>query len=194
MHGVSRSSKTIMPIVFVVALSVRAWAAAPICSLCQQVDGITKQLQALNYSNQDDNFKGKEIARDYVLPLLLEFGEVSKAASNRIPVFNSLLSLLQAAAPYDGEGALMITLAGEIRNDATLKSAYAAYTKTLPQSPQSAGYCNAQLLVTDVTWQTCMLNAGMTGQDTNNPQVSAKAAQCKVTFNYDTCLASAPKK
>jgi hypothetical protein len=88
----------------------------------------------------------------------------------------------------------MNTLADEIRNDATLKSAYTAYTKTLPQSPQSASYCNAQLLVTNVTLQTCFLNAGMTGQDTNNPQVSAKVAQCKVTFNYDTCLASAPKR
>jgi hypothetical protein len=67
-----------------VTLSAGGGQAAPICSLCYQLDTITKQLQALDYTNHDDNYKGKGIAEWYVLPLLLEFGEVSKAASNRI--------------------------------------------------------------------------------------------------------------
>jgi hypothetical protein len=173
----------------VTLLSAPSWAATPICSVCEAIDNITKQLQALNYSKSDDKVKGEQTVSS-ALPLLVEFGEVAKTAPDRMQIFNSFLNLSLAAGPYDGEGAFINTLTSEMRSDPILKAAYTKYTKALPQSPQSAAYCNARLLVTSVGNQACFLNARMTGQDSNNPLTSDKAAQCKDTFNYDTCLAS----
>lgn len=193
-HMTCSASRILLLLLCIFSISSRSWAASTLCSACYSIDNLTKEFKAIDYSNDVEMANGGGKIDSVAVPLLQEFGEISKTAPDRIKLFKSLLALVLAATPYDFEAELAHVLAKQIKGDSTLRSAYADYIKALPDSPQSDGYCTAQLMRTTVDEIVCDLNAGITGQDVANEQQAAKAQKCVKPFNYGECLSAATKQ
>jgi hypothetical protein len=163
---------------FAIFFSTYSWAASSPCSMCDQIDSVTKILQTLNFSNPDEASKGEHEVQALAVPLLQKFDRISKKDPNRIMIFNSLLALTQVAQLYDGEGQLTNALVTKIQSEPTLKVAYAKYANGLPTSPGIQGYCTAQLLQIAVNTDICHINAGVIGQDTTSSQQTSNVERC----------------
>jgi hypothetical protein len=166
------------------AISANAKTAA--CTACSKTDQLTSDLKALNYFKSSDQMKGQQDAEAATLQLS-DFSKVSKSDSNRTQLFKSLLGLVREAGLYDGESSLADILAGELKDDAGLRSLYTAYIKTAPKAPR-AEYCKTRRMETSVAQDLCYKGAGMTGQDAANDQQDQKSKNCIRAFNADSCL------
>lgn len=153
------------------------------CEACENAASLTKEIEKLNYSKDDDRFKGGEKSRAAVKQLQ-DFDQLSKTSKERLSIFKNLLVLSREAAPYDEEGQIADVLADILKRDATLKGEFAAYAKTMPKAAKAES-CKSELFSSNVNEALCEQEKGLSGQDIKSEK---DAKTCVSKFNFDDCL------
>lgn len=162
------------------------------CGTCDANLKLAQDLQKLNYTKDEDKFKGEEIALKAV-DKLQAFEKLAKKSADREATFISLLNLAREAVAYDTESQIAQVLSDQLKKDAGLKKSYEAFLKAMPKADKTVDQCKSQNFEKTVAEQICLNEADIGSKDTGDAKKTEKVMKCATKFDYGACIKTAKK-
>ena len=158
------------------------------CVYCENIKKLTATLRGLDYSKEEDRYKGSETVIGAV-EKLKSFKELDKRNPKRQEAFEDSIELVLLGGPFDGESQLAQVFSEFIETEKELNAAYEKQLKQLEsKATETLAKCRVQRIKTSVSEILCLEKAGTKGADSGDKTKEREAKKCIQKFNFEQCL------